>query len=90
MFALSQGARDQYIAKIIQECPKSKYYLLFLSKVKHWYGLLLFCEVILLPYRRLCRFVLMREIGLEARAEIDVPAPELPAERLGILVVMRS
>lgn len=66
MFALSQGARDQYIAKLIQECSKSKYYLLFLSKVKHWHGLLIFREVILLSYRRLRRFVLMREIGLEA------------------------
>ena len=30
----------------------------------------------------------MCEIGLEARAEIDVPAPETTDDRLGILVVV--
>jgi len=31
----------------------------------------------------------MGEIGLEARAEIDVPAPEPAPERLGIRFIMR-
>ena len=30
----------------------------------------------------------MGEIGLPARAEVDVPAPEAAEQRLGILVVM--
>ena len=32
----------------------------------------------------------MGEIGLEARAEIDVPTPEPPEEGFGVLVVMRA
>ena len=54
------------------------------------YQLSVFREIILLPNSRLRRFILMREISLEAGTEIDVPAPELPAERLGILLIMRS
>lgn len=50
--------------------------------------ILIFREAVLLSKRRLRRLVLMREIGFEARAEIDVPAPETAEDRFGILVVM--
>ena len=46
--------------------------------------------MILLPQRRFRLLVLMREIALESRAEIDMPAPEPADEGLGILVVMRA
>ena len=46
--------------------------------------------MILLPQRRLRLLVLMREIALESRAEIDMPTPESADERLGILVVVRA
>ena len=49
-----------------------------------------FLKLILLPQRSLCLLVLMREIALESRAEIDMPAPEPADERLGVLVVMRA
>ena len=45
---------------------------------------------ILLPYRRLGLLILMGEIGLEARAEIDMPTPETTHERFRVLVVMRA
>ena len=47
-------------------------------------------EVILLPQRGLRLLVLMREISLEAGTEVNMPAPEPPEERLGVLVVVRA
>ena len=52
--------------------------------------LLILLEVILLPQRRLRLLVLMREVRLEAGAEIDMPAPEPAEERLGVLVVVSA
>ena len=52
--------------------------------------LFVFREVIFLPDGSLRPFILMGEIRLEARTEIDMPPPESAAERLGILLVMRS
>ena len=46
--------------------------------------------MILHPQRRLGFLVLMREIALESRAEVDMPPPEPADEGLGILVVMRA
>ena len=39
-------------------------------------GLLVLLEIILLSKIQLGLFVLMGEVGLEAGAEVDVPAPE--------------
>ena len=47
-------------------------------------------KAILLPHRRLGLLILMSEVGLEARAEVDVPAPEPTYDRFRILVVVRS
>ena len=43
--------------------------------------------MVLLPESGLRLLILMGEIVLPARAEIDVPAPETPKQGLGILVV---
>ena len=51
-------------------------------------GLLILLEVILLPQCGLCFFILMGEVTLKARAEVNVPPPETAYCRLGILVVM--
>ena len=51
--------------------------------------LLVFPEVVLLADGCLGLLVLMGEIGLEAGAEIDMPAPDAAEDRFGILVVMR-
>lgn len=53
-------------------------------------ALLILLEMIFLPQRRLRLLVLMREIALESRAEIDMPTPEPADERLRVLVVMRA
>ena len=61
------------------------------SNIFIFYGfLLILLEIVLLPQHGLYRIILMRKVGLESRAEIDVPAPEFTEERLRILVVMRS
>jgi hypothetical protein len=51
--------------------------------------LFVFLKVILLTDCRLSLLVLMGEVGLEAWAEVDVPAPETAPERLGTLLIMR-
>ena len=43
--------------------------------------------MVFLPERSLRLLVLMGEIVLPARAEVNVPAPETPEQGLGILVV---
>ena len=52
--------------------------------------LLILLEIIFLPENGLDCVVLMGEIGLEARAEVDVPPPDAAEHRFRILVVMRS
>ena len=52
------------------------------------HNLPVFVEIVLLAESGLGLLILMGEIGLEARAEIDVPAPEPAEGRFGILVVM--
>lgn len=53
-------------------------------------SLLVLFEVVLLPESCLCLFILMGEVVLPARAEVNVPAPEPAFEGLGILVVGRA
>ena len=63
------------------------------SEYRHGFQIiktLVFLKAILLPNGGLGLLVLMGEIGLEARAEVDVPAPEPTQEGFGILVVMRA
>lgn len=50
--------------------------------------LLILFEIVLFAECGFGLFVLMGEEGLEARAEIDVPAPEAAEGRLGVLVVV--
>lgn len=51
--------------------------------------LFVFLKVILLPDCRLSLLVLMGEVGLEPRTEVDMPAPEPAPERLGTLFIVR-
>jgi hypothetical protein len=51
--------------------------------------LFVFLKVILLTDCRLSLFVLMGEVGLEPRTEVDMPAPEPAPERLGTLFIVR-
>ena len=50
--------------------------------------LLILLEVVLFPQRSFCFFFLMDEEALEARAKVNVPAPETTSQRRGIPVVM--
>ena len=52
--------------------------------------LLILFEIVLFAECGFGLFVLMGEEGLEARAEIDVPAPDPAEGRFGVLVVVRS
>ena len=51
---------------------------------------LILLEIILLAESGLGFLVLVGEIGLEARAEIDVPTPKATHERFRVLIVMCS
>jgi hypothetical protein len=52
--------------------------------------LLVLPEVVLFPDSGLGLFILMVEVSLEARAEVDMPAPEPTEERLGIPVIVSA
>ena len=50
--------------------------------------LLVFVEIVPSHQFRLGLLILMGEVGLEAGAEVDVPAPETAQRRFGIPVVV--
>ena len=51
-------------------------------------GLLVLGEVVFLSQGCFCLFILVSEVVLPTRAEVDVPAPESADKRLGVLVIL--
>lgn len=60
------------------------------TATKSFLMLLVLLEIVLLPEGGLDGVFLVSEIGLEAGAEVDVPAPDAAEHRFRILVVVRS